>query len=204
MFCVLWFLGWEAYAVWDARQNTSEIFSEFGDKTALSIQWSDLTARKQEILLKIEDPKFFTHKGLDFETHGVGTSTITQVLARALYFEKFTPGFTEIEQSLIAFFVIDPLISKEMQLTAYLNIADFGEHGGQKLQGFDPAARVFMGKPVDELTNLQFIQLMAVLLEPSTMAPGAPESLKRAAKIEAYVTGKCSPRSRRDVTYDHC
>jgi len=166
LFCLLWFLGWEAYAIWDARQKTSAVFEALARDGRVQVAWDDLSAEQQDILLKVEDPKFMTHKGVDLQTPGAGPSTITEALAKALYFETITPGFFEIEHRLIAFFVIDPKVSKQTQLDAFLNLAAFGRHNGRAITGFDEAARVFFAKPLRNLTRFEFVQLVAMLAGP--------------------------------------
>ncbi len=204
MFCLLWFLGWEAYGIWDARQKTEAIFAEFRNENGLRLLWRDLTPEQQDILIKVEDPKFMTHKGVDLETPGAGLTGITQAIADHLYFGEVTPGFTKLELSLIAFFVIDPQVSKEDQLNTFLNIADFGEVNGLALIGFDEASRVFFAKPPRTLTRSEFIQLVGSLLDPVQFRPGGAANAQRSAKIEAYLKGECQPQSRRDVFYEAC
>ena len=204
MFCMLWFLGWESYAVYDAREKTEAIFASFRNAENLPVRWDDLDARRQSILLQVEDPKFWTHKGVDLKTPGAGITTITQSLAKWLYFEKFTPGFSKIEQSLIALFVIDPRVPKPVQLDTYLNIAYFGEINGKTIVGFDAAARTFFRKRVPELTERQFLQLVAALVGPNTYTPGTQTNLNRMARIQRYIAGKCRPKSSRDTHYENC
>lgn len=43
---------------------------------------SDLSAWQLDALLKIEDPAFYRHKGVDLKTPGAGLTTITQSLVK--------------------------------------------------------------------------------------------------------------------------
>lgn len=200
LFCLLWFLGWEALAVYDARQKTPSIFAPYSDPEKLGLTWNDLSSEQQDILLKVEDPAFFTHRGIDLETPGAGLTTITQALAKRLYFEKFTPGFAKIEQSLIALLVIDPSQSKETQLNTFLTIAYFGPDR----IGFDAAARAFFRKSVPSLDRPEFIRLVATLIGPDLYTPGTPENEARAVRIARYLRGECAPDGNRDVYYAAC
>lgn len=198
MFCLLWFLGWEAWAVYSARKKTAEIFALYnGD---LALRWADLSQEQQEILIRVEDPAFFAHRGIDMRTPGAGITTITQAIAKRLYFEKYTPGFAKIEQSLIALMVIDPAISKEKQLDTFLNVAYFG----QGVVGFDAAARRHFGKPAKALDRPEFIRLVGALIGPNTYRPGSPQSEARAVRIAAMLRGDCAPNGNRDVYYETC
>lgn len=200
LFCLLWFLGWEAWAVFDARQKTPRIFAPYKNVSTLGLTWNDLSAEQQDILLKVEDPGFFDHRGVDFKTPGAGITTITQALAKRLYFEKFTPGFAKIEQSLIAFLVIDPAIPKETQLNTFLAIAYFGEG----VTGFDAGARKFFGKPVSRLDRPEFIRLVAALIGPNVYTPGSPKNEARTVRIAMFLRGECAPKDNRDVFYEGC
>ena len=45
------------------------------------LSWDESSHDQRGILLAVEGPKFLTHKGVDFETSGVGQTTIPQMLA---------------------------------------------------------------------------------------------------------------------------
>lgn len=62
---------------------------------------TDLDRRQLSILLAMEDPGFYTHKGVDLKTPGAGLTTITQVLVKKLYFKEFKPGLRKIKQILL-------------------------------------------------------------------------------------------------------
>lgn len=49
-----------------------------------------LSAAQLQARLAVADPHFFTHEGWDFQ--GGTMTTITQSLAKRLYFERFRPG----------------------------------------------------------------------------------------------------------------
>jgi len=203
-FCLLWFLGWEAWAVYDARQKTAAIFAPFQDGTALEMTWDDLSERQQNILLTVEDPRFFHHGGVDIQTPGAGITTITQALAKRLYFEKFTPGFAKIEQSLIAMMVINPLVTKDVQMNTFLNVAYFGTDDGDQIIGFRHAARRYIGIPINEMSDLAFVRLVAMLIGPDTYKPGSAPHEQRTGRIMALLRGDCAPTGNRDVEYEAC
>ena len=74
-------------------------------------------------MLTVQDPKFYEHSGYDFTTPGAGVTTITQAMTKYLYFKKFTKGFKKIEQTLIAWLAITPMVTKDEQLTVFINTA---------------------------------------------------------------------------------
>lgn len=200
MFAILWFLGWEAWAVHTARQKTEAIFAPYRDPAALPLTWSDLSPWQRDVLIRVEDPAFWSHRGIDISTPGAGITTITQALAKRLYFEKFTPGFAKIEQSLIAVFVIDPVVDKTTQINTFLAVAYLGEG----IIGFEAAARAHFGRPAAALGRDDFIALVASLIGPNRFAPGTAENAARAARIARLLAGDCRPAGNRDVYYDAC
>ena len=70
----------------------------------------DLSKRQKEILLKVQDPGFYDHSGIDLWTPGAGLTTITQAIVKKLYFNDFKSGIAKIKQSLIARFAVNGLI----------------------------------------------------------------------------------------------
>ncbi len=121
--------AYEAYAVWRAESRTDEILAAALSKPQ-KISVAQLSAEQMDILLKVEDPAFFEHSGVDVSSPGQGMTTITQGLVKFLYFDPFRPGFAKIEQSLIAWLVLNRHLTKDQQLALFLNQAYFGERGG--------------------------------------------------------------------------
>ena len=201
MFCLLWFLGWETWAVIKARGQTEAVFARFADAAP---RWDDLSPKWQATLIAVEDPNFMTHRGVDIFAAGAGPFTVTEMLSRTLYFERFTPGFAEIEQSLIALLVIDPKIAKADQATAFLHLARFRDPAGQDIIGFPTAARAFFGRPLTELRYWEFVSLVAAVIAPYEMRPNTPANRLRVDRILALMRGECAPVDRADVWYKEC
>jgi membrane carboxypeptidase/penicillin-binding protein len=110
-----------SWVLYSARRYTIETILPHEKTTRYPIDLSSLSSRQLEILLKVEDPRFFEHKGVDFSTPGAGITTITQGLVKHLYFDQFRPGIAKIRQTLIAVYVLNPLMSKEDQLRLFIN-----------------------------------------------------------------------------------
>jgi membrane carboxypeptidase/penicillin-binding protein len=113
-----------AAVVLKARYNSPQIVEDILKSEAIKLQLSDLSKRQLDILLTVEDPNFFNHRGVDLKTPGAGLTTITQGLVKKLYFKEYKPGIRKIKQTLIARFALDPLVSKEDQLLMLINIFD--------------------------------------------------------------------------------
>ena len=169
-----------------------------------SLRTLDLTPEQKRILLTVEDPKFETHNGIDLSTPGGGMTTLTQALTKRVFFESFKPGFAKIEQSLIARFVVHPNVSKDDQITAFLNLAYFGRCVDQQIIGFEDASRCYLGKEFYELDDIEFINLTARLIGPNKYNRDAEALKTRMDKIEKLLAGTCQPDGWRDVTYKTC
>jgi membrane peptidoglycan carboxypeptidase len=196
-------IAFEAFALGRARQITPAVVAK-ADLGELRLE--QLTPRRQAMLLKVEDPGFFDHHGLDFSTPGQGRTNLTQSLVKIFYFDHFKPGFAKIEQSLIARFVLDPALSKPGQLKAYLNHAYFGHPEGRSVIGFADAARTYYGREFGQLSDRQFLSLVAMLMAPNQLDPlrHPRENADRVRRIEALLAGRCKPTGVGDVRYQAC
>ena len=196
-------IAYEAYAVWRAKQRTPAVLTE-ASKGELKL--SDIPQRRVHILLKVEDPAFYSHRGVDFSTLGAGMTTITQSLVKRFYFERFQKGFPKIEQSLIARFVLNPSMPKDMQLQAFLNYSYFGSYRGRPVIGYADAARTYYGRDLAELSDREFLSLVAMGIAPNALDPIRHKQAndERVRRIEAMLAGRCKPAGLRDVTYEAC
>ncbi|MGI9408228.1 MAG: biosynthetic peptidoglycan transglycosylase [Hyphomicrobiaceae bacterium] len=198
-------MAYEAYAVWRAENRTATVLSEALSQPQ-SINLAQLTPRQKEILLKVEDPGFYDHKGIDLRSPGQGMTTITQGLVKFLYFENFKPGFAKIEQSLIARFVLNRHLPKDQQLTLVLNQAYFGHRDGKAVRGFADASRAYFGKPFEILNEEEYIGLIGMLIGPNKFRPDTyPQAhSERVGRIKRLLAGKCRPAGVFDPWYRNC
>ncbi len=167
------------------------------------IRSHDLSKRQIEILIKVQDPGFYDHGGIDLSTPGAGLTTITQAIVKKLYFASFKPGLAKIKQSLIAKFVVNDLISKADQLTLFINTMYFGTVDGKPVVGLESAANAYYHQHLEMLTEEQFISLIAMIVMPGTFhIIDHPEWNKdRTNRIKALVAGKYKPKGLMDQFY---
>lgn len=193
--------SYEVAAVLRARHRTPEIFRRALQECRLAL--ADLPEERLQALLRVEDPGFYQHQGVDFWTPGAGLTTLTQAMVKYLYFENFRPGFQKIEQSLIARFAVSPLVSKDDQLTVFVNTAYFGKYRDQEVRGFPQAAEAYFGKPFSDLTRREYLALVAMLIAPNSYCPRRhPErNAARVERIEALLSGRYVPTGVLDVLY---
>jgi membrane peptidoglycan carboxypeptidase len=196
-------VGYQGYAVMRAQARTPAALASV---QAREVRLADVPRARIDALLAVEDPGFWTHRGVDVRSPGQGQTTITQGLVKRLYFRRFRPGFAKIEQSLIARFVLHPAMSKTDQLEAFLNYAYMGQAGGGEVIGFPAAARVYYGKPLDQLSEHEFLTLVAMPMAPNALDPKRrpAANARRTARIERLLAGRCRPGSLLDVTYPAC
>jgi membrane carboxypeptidase/penicillin-binding protein PbpC len=196
-------VAYESFALMRARARTPEVLARMAEGP-LTLQ--SLPPQRIEMLLRVEDPAFFSHRGVDLSTPGAGMTSIPQALVKIFYFDDFEPGFAKLEQSLIARFVLDPALGKGKQLEAFLNHARFGSLDRRTVTGFAAAATAYHGRPLDRLNDREFLSLVAMLMAPSRLDPRRHPAANaaRVRRIEAMLAGRCAPQGLRDVTYQSC
>ncbi len=183
-----------------ARSKTPELVADILASGKIDMTAEDLTAEQKEILIRVEDPNFYGHHGVDFATPGAGWTTITQGLAKKLYFNDFEQGLMKIKQTLCAWLALDPLVDKDTQLTLYINLMYFGND----VQGLHDAAKYYYGKAVSDLTEDEYISLIACLISPTELNVKShpEENAKRVARIRKVLSGEYTPQGLFDITYE--
>ncbi|MGK2857190.1 MAG: transglycosylase domain-containing protein [Thermoanaerobaculia bacterium] len=158
------------------------------------------------ILLAVEDPKFFDHRGIDLRSPGAGWTSITQGLVKVLYFERFRPGpLAKLEQTLLAV-GFDAATPKRLQFDLFWNCVYLGTRGGESITGFPRAAIAWFGRDVKTLDRRGFLTLVAMVMAPNRFSPEhhPDANAERVARIERLLAGLCQPKSWRDVEYQDC
>lgn len=201
--CLVALIGYESLAVLKARQKTPAMFDRLLSKENATLSLSDVSRDRIHQLLLIEDPGFYHHRGFDFFTPGAGLTTVTQGLVKYLYFDRFTPGFMKIEQTLIAWLAVDSLVRKDDQLTVFINTAYLGTCEKAEVRGFSAAAMMYFGKPFSKLTDYEYLSLVAMLIGPDEFSVKyqSARNRGRVERIRKVLSGEYKPRGLRDVYY---
>ena len=196
-------VAYEAYAVMRAKANTPGAIAKVAGR---EVRLGDLSRWRLHALLKVEDPGFYRHHGLDFVTPGQGMTTITQSLVKHMYFKHFHQGFGKIDQDLIARFVLDPAMTKTDQLEVFLNYTYLGHVDGRDVIGFPEAARVYYGKDLATISDRQYLSRVAMDIAPDQLDPKghAAANAERVDRIQRLLAGQCKPRSFADMDYPDC
>ena len=67
--------GYYAVVVFEARRDTPAIVAAALGSNQMTLELEDLTSLQLEILLQVQDPAFFKHRGVDLQTPGAGWTT---------------------------------------------------------------------------------------------------------------------------------
>lgn len=195
---------YEAWRVFDARARTPDLIAQSLKNTDPDI--ARLTPRRIEILLTVEDPTFWTNDGIDLASRGAGATTISQALGKRIYFENFGPGLKKIELMLMTKYALVPLTPKRVILTAFLNRAWMSRDDKGPIYGFAEAARRFHGKELSQLSDDEYLSLVAMLHAPGAMNPlqHPAENAERVARIKRLLAHRCAPDGMSDVSLKGC
>lgn len=158
-----------------------------------------------ELLLRVQDPAFYSHQGIDLKTSGAGLTTITQSLAKRLAFDEFKPGLGKIRQTTYAI-ALERKLTKAEILTLFLDTVPMGQGANGWTEGFFQASLDFYEKPVEALSRDEFIELISVMIAPSRLNPLTRNSefIRRVQRIDRLDKGKCIPFNNRDVWLEGC
>ncbi len=162
------------------RVYTSDgvLIGEFGQERREFMPIKDIPLIQKQALLAIEDARFYEHGGVDFKgvaravitdlTSGLkqGASTITMQVARDFYLSKDKLFSRKLTEVMLAY-KIERTLSKDQILELYMNQV----YLGQRAYGFSSAARVYFGKPLQELSLAQAAMLAGLPQAPSAINP---------------------------------
>ena len=126
-----------------------------------------------------EDPNFFGHEGIDWgavrESIEVdikrrrlvrGGSTITQQLAKNLFFTTYKSPTRKLRELVVARWLEEDL-SKGRILELYLNVIEWGDG----VYGCESAARLYYGRPAAALNETEAAGLAAMIPSPRRINP---------------------------------
>lgn len=181
-----------------------------------------LTQQQLNILLKIEDPTFYDHAGIDLSL-GQGITTITSALARDVFlsgktltgvsgaFQRFYRAVFDCCKKVdfgrdVMALVLNKHLTKDQQLQLFIANAYMGHHAGRSVVGLPAAANVYFQKEISALSSDQSIALVAMIKMPNYYHPvkNSKQLGSRVAKIKAILAGICKPDGLFDTEYDHC
>lgn len=187
-----------------------------------TVQAMPLSPRQLDILLRIEDPSFFSHHGLSLGD-GQGVATISSAVARELFL--YGPGLEGMRGVLQGFYrgvfecckkvdfgrdamalVLDARVSKERQLALYVAGIYMGRREGRQVRGLEAAALAYLGKPLGQVDDDGMAQLVTMIRAPNALHPVRERTAYQArlARVRAVLAGRCRPAGWFDTEYAHC
>ena len=165
--------------VWETQPINNSMFmlAHRLDGSTVTQTWVDYDAiakSAKQAAIASEDAKFVTHEGFDMEgieaaieknkatgELSAGGSTITQQLAKNLFLTSHRSFIRKGVEASITL-MIEKMWSKERILTAYLNVAEFGDG----IYGIEAAAQHYFDKPASKLNREESALLICMLTNP--------------------------------------
>jgi penicillin-binding protein 1B len=156
----------------------SELFED-----RVLLEHKDLTKPFVNILLAVEDRRFYSHIGIDGIgilravwtnlVHGriaQGGSTLTQQLAKNLYLNRKRTLWRKLNEALMAL-SLERRYTKDQILETYVNEVFLGQDGNRAIHGFGLAAEYYFGRPLTELSIPEVSLLVGMIRGPSQYSP---------------------------------
>jgi len=183
-----------------------KVIKEFFEERRSYVPLERIPQHLKEALLATEDRNFYHHWGftpvrftqamfidvIHLEKRQ-GASTITQQLARVLYFSTEKTVTRKIRELLTAI-QIERTYTKNEILEMYLNQVYLG-HG---THGVQMAAQKYFGKDVEQLQPQESAMLVAIVQRPETLSPlrnsAACSTRRNLVLANMFLTGKMSRR----------
>jgi monofunctional biosynthetic peptidoglycan transglycosylase len=167
-----------------------------GQTPRIEQSWAPLSRVSRHLIhavLASEDQKFFGHEGVDWDAvqkaidedrrgfrFARGGSTITQQLAKNLYFTTHRTVVRKLREVIVARWLEEELGKKRI-LELYLNVIEWGDG----IYGAQAAALRYYGKPVSALDEVEAAGLAAMIPNPRRIHPRL--SPKRHARAQRRV-----------------
>lgn len=161
-----------------ARDGETQL-AHYGNYRGDNVRIEDLPEHIPNAFIAIEDRRFYGHFGVDLigvmramvaniKAGGIvqGGSTITQQLAKNLFFDPQRTLKRKIQEALLALW-IEMKYSKEEILSAYLNRVYFGSGA----YGIDAAAEIYFDKDAEDLGLKEAALLAGLVQAPSRLSP---------------------------------
>ena len=196
------------------REGTPRLVHTLGGHRRVDLE--EIAPHFRDAIIATEDADFYNHRGVDkpgivraFVTNlregrilGQGASTITQQLARHLFFTREKVWIRKIREAMAAM-QIEARFSKDEILSAYCNNMYFGADA----YGVEEAAQRFFSKRASELTLGESTLLAGLVQRPSDYNPyyrmdralSRRETVLRRMMDNGYITEEEAGRAREEV-----
>jgi len=165
--------------VWKTQPINNSMFMlshrlDGGEVTQTWVEYEDIAKSAKQAAIVSEDSRFVSHNGFDMEgieaarkknessgTVAAGGSTITQQLAKNLFLTSHRSYVRKGLEASITL-MIEGMWDKRRILTAYLNVAEFGNG----IYGIEAASQYYFNKSASKLNRDQSALLISMLTNP--------------------------------------
>lgn len=198
-------LAYGAKGYLDAALNAESLRHRAEELIAKGRGSADLGPERLEQLLRIEDPAFRKHIGVDFSTAGAGATTISQSVSKRLAFKQFRPGIGKIRQTGYAL-GLEQNLTKDQILGLWLDTLEMGRGPDGWMTGFFATSETIYGHPPAGVTETEFLTLVAVLIAPGSFDLWGhdPDLAVRVGRIRRLLADECAPRDHGDIWLEGC
>lgn len=160
----------------------------------INIQATTLSAWQKCALITVQDPDFYGGLSLKHSLRvALSDTTITHIVARGCL-KNYKPGIKGMIQMMVASYLLDRFVSKDDQLTLFLNAVSFdrGSEGGTMV-GFENAAGAYFNRSTRQLSEEEYLALIGKIPGPKHFSPQThpKESSESQAKLRSLVTNHC-------------
>lgn len=198
-------IGFCGKGYWDAFRDASQLRKHAIRLIEHELGGASLGRERLAMLLRIEDPNFAEHFGVDFSTSGAIDTTITQSLSKHLGYKEFYPVVDKLQQSGFAM-GLESWLSKEQILALWLGSVEMGRGLDGWMTGFHKTSFAIYNRHPADLNSREFNRLLAVLISPGAYKLEENDSAlnERVSRIERLFTGACEPKGASDVWLEGC
>ena len=157
----------------------NKLIAEFGEKKREPLQYFEIPEQLIQAVISAEDEDFFNHPGVDYKgilravvhliktgTKGQGGSTITMQVARNFFLTRDKTYIRKINEIFLSL-KIEKELSKQDIMALYMNKI----YLGHRSYGVAAAAKVYYGKPIDDLSLEQYAMIAGLPKAPSRFNP---------------------------------
>ncbi len=184
----IWFVGATlisvaVFASIDPAATTLSLSRKFIDGwkilKPMPVRLESVPLAARRMLVSVEDYKFWTHNGIDFEAFGraveinkkigrpmYGGSTLTMQTARTLFLVPVKSYVRKYLEVIVAF-ELELLLPKRRILELYFSWAEWGKG----VFGIEAASRLYYGVSVSKLDGARMAKLIAILSSPIRYTP---------------------------------
>lgn len=149
------------------------------NKPVIFVPLSQIKVPLRRVLIKLEDPSFKSHYGVDFDALAMaykinkrygrsiaGGSTITQQIARTLFLVP-NKNYLRKYMELVVALQMELVLSKDRIMELYFNYVEFGKG----VYGIGQASRHYFKRDISKLDVEQLTQLIIILPSPVKYSP---------------------------------